>query len=105
MKGIVILMMVLFAISISGCAPPSGDDALINECKAACQAALDEGGNLSAGPCIIDPMSDAEWVCDIAHSPREAIDNLPENQCSAYRNGTAKHFIELTPDCGFIQAR
>ena len=35
------------------------------------------------------------YVVDIVHVPRSAEDNLPENQCEAYRNGTATHFIEL----------
>jgi len=43
------------------------------------------------------------WVCDVAHLPRQQVDNLPENQCSAYRRGQAKHFIEVTPECEFIR--
>jgi hypothetical protein len=36
-----------------------------------------------------------DWVVDVAHNPRQAIDNLPENQCADYREGKVKHFIEL----------
>ena len=37
------------------------------------------------------------WVADIAHDPREDIDDEPENQCQRYREGEASHFVELTP--------
>ena len=42
-------------------------------------------------------------VCDVAHSPREAVDDLPENQCADFREGRAHHFVEVTPDCRFIR--
>ncbi len=46
-----------------------------------------------------------DWVCDIAHSPRQSeIDDLPENQCSAYREGRAKHFVEVDMNCNLIRA-
>jgi hypothetical protein len=77
---------------------------LLQECIKACKEAKEKGVDLSNGPCLLDPMSNAEWVCDIAHWPREAIDNLRENQCNAWHNRTAKHFIELTPNCEFIRA-
>ena len=77
---------------------------LIEECQQACYKALNEGKDLSQGPCLLDPMSDSNWVCDIAHKPREAVDNERENQCDSWHNGSAKHFIELTPECEFITA-
>jgi hypothetical protein len=42
-------------------------------------------------------------VCDVAHEPREAADNLPANQCASYINGSANRFIEVTPECIFIR--
>ena len=61
---------------------------------------------LNTGPCIGDPLSDfTDWVCDIAHSPRIAeIDNLSDNQCSAYREGRANHFVEVDTNCNLIRA-
>jgi len=53
-----------------------------------------EGIDLSAGPCLTENLID-DWVADIAHNPRQTIDDLPENQCQNYRNGLTKHFVEL----------
>jgi outer membrane murein-binding lipoprotein Lpp len=52
-----------------------------------------EGADLSNGPCISDDLMD-DWVADVAHYPREDVDNLPENQCPSYGK-TASHFVEL----------
>lgn len=62
-----------------------------------------KGADLSAGPCLGIIMKD--WVADIAHSPREDIDNIPQNQCKAYISGKARHFIELSPEGEFIRAK
>lgn len=35
------------------------------------------------------------YAVDIVHIPRTAEDNLVENQCEEYRNGSVNHFIEL----------
>ncbi|MEM3572883.1 MAG: hypothetical protein QXJ62_01435 [Nitrososphaeria archaeon] len=58
------------------------------------------------GPCLSDNEPNwniEDWVCDIAHSPRQPIDDLPENQCQAYRNGSAHHFVELDTSCNLIK--
>jgi len=62
-----------------------------------------EGVDMSAGPCLSNEIIPG-WVLDVAHSPREPIDNQPENQCSAYREGKAKHFVELDPEGNLIKA-
>ncbi len=51
--------------------------------------------DLSLGPCLGQIAPD--WVLDIAHLPRQAIDNLPQNQCPDYLSGNAHHFVEMTP--------
>ena len=59
------------------------------------------------GPCLSDDNPNwniTDWVCDVAHSPRELIDNLPENQCSEFREGKAHHFVEVDPSCNLIRA-
>lgn len=98
-----VLLCLLIFIIAAGCKKTELETSLVNECKAACQDALAKGRNLGNGPCLLDPMSNSDWVCDIAHNPREAIDNLRENQCNAWHNGTSHHFIELTPECEFIK--
>lgn len=64
-------------------------------------SAKQTGADFSSGPClgIVAP----DWVLDIAHNPRQAIDDLPENRCPQFENGEVKHFIELEPDGKLIQ--
>ena len=64
--------------------------------------AKQQGLDLSSGPClgIIAP----DWVLDIAHSPRQSVDDKPENQCADFREGRTHHFIELDPDGKLIKA-
>ena len=74
-------------------------------CVNACQEAKDAGTNLNDGPCLLDPITEMPaWVCDVAHSPRADVDNIRANQCDAWHDGTASHFIEVDPDCEFIKA-
>ncbi len=63
-----------------------------------------KGRDLSTGPCLSDALL-PDWVVDIAHNPRLAVDDLPENQCQAYLEGRAKHFVELDPDGNLIRAK
>lgn len=72
-------------------------------CISKCMEELALGRNLSKGPCLLDPIPLApDWVCDVAHKPREEIDNLPENQCSSFLKGKATNFVEVNPECEFI---
>lgn len=61
-----------------------------------------EGVSFSNGPCLSNAVIPG-WVADIAHKPRIAADDKPENQCSAYRDGMAKHFVELDPNGNLIR--
>ena len=74
-----------------------------DSCVELCLQKANEGQNLSSGPCLTNEIA-PDLVCDVAHNPREAIDDLPENQCSAYRNGTAHHFVEVDENCNLIRA-
>jgi hypothetical protein len=60
------------------------------------QAQID-GVDLRNGPCLSNDLA-PDWVLDIAHNPRIAIDDQPENQCSAFAEGRAHHFVELDED-------
>lgn len=104
-----ILFVVFSIILVSGCIGQTEEKIHIEKikqaCIQACQRALQQGRNLNNGPCLLDPMPDyPEWVCDVAHEPRQAVDNLRENQCDAWHARTATHFIEVTPECEFIKA-
>lgn len=78
------------------------DEAFKNALNAYVKA-KQEGTDLSDGPClgIIAP----DWVLDIAHNPRQPVDDKEENQCPQYRSGQAKHFIELDPEGKLIRAK
>lgn len=74
------------------------------KCQDLCRVELTKGMDLSAGPCLGNPIAGIpQWVCDVAHNPRQAVDNQPEHQCSAFRAGTAKHFVEVDEQCGVMK--
>lgn len=53
------------------------------------------GYDFTNGPCLTNDLLPL-WVADIVHNPRDKeIDNLEKNQCQAYLEGRAKHFVEL----------
>lgn len=62
------------------------------------------GEDLSSGPCLSNALLPG-WVLDIAHRPRQSTDDLPENQCPAYLEGRAKHFVELDLEGKLIRAK
>lgn len=60
------------------------------------------GQDLEPGPClgVVVP----NWVADVAHEPRQPVDNLKENQCEQFINREAQHFVELDPQGNLIRA-
>lgn len=65
--------------------------------------AVNSHTNLSNGPCL--GKIDTDWVLDIAHIPRESVDDLPQNQCTEYRSGKVHHFVEMSPKGEIIVVR
>lgn len=61
------------------------------------------GIDFTNGPCLGNANND--WVVDIAHNPRQEIDDEPNNQCVDFLKNRAKHFIELDPDGNLIRAQ
>ena len=101
--------MILLVIIISCCTGSEDTEffkqAAIDACVDICNSFKDTQ-DLSDGPCIGNPIPEhSGWVCDVAHSPRQSVDDLPENQCSAFREQTSKHFVEVDLNCTLIQAR
>lgn len=78
-------------------------DAIVQHGQILLTERLNAGEDLSDGPCLDDNKTFSGWVIDIAHSPRIDADDDPKNQCSAYRNGKAKNFIELSASGDVIQ--
>ncbi len=60
--------------------------------------------DLSNGPCLSNALMPG-WVADIAHNPRQEVDNLPENQCSNFLEGQAQHFVELDLEGNLIRVK
>ena len=109
------VLVIFILIAFSGCiqlkkpeieTPFSGAENINNNptvlCIQLCQQKLAEGIDLSTGPCLSNNIT-TNWVCDVAHDPRQAIDNNPDNQCPAFLNGTAKHFVEVNTGCNLIR--
>ncbi len=113
MNKIVIAICFIFLIFAAGCISGNSkeetgtyDEASLlkaDSCVELCIQKLNEGRNLSSGSCLSNEI-EPDLVCDIAHNPREAVDDLPENQCSAYREGKAHHFVEVDENCSLIRA-
>lgn len=60
--------------------------------------------DLSNGPCLSNDLM-ANWVLDLVHRPRQEVDNKPENQCQAYLEGRAQHFVELDLAGNLVRVR
>lgn len=65
--------------------------------------AVAEKRDLSSGPCLGKIADD--WVLDIAHLPRQEVDDLPQNQCPDFAAGKAHHFVEMTREGEVIRAQ
>jgi hypothetical protein len=99
----------LIAAVLGAC---GGDEPSEDEGDRAVAAAMDayedarsSGVDLEAGPCIAEELPGlSDWVADVAHDPREDVDDEAENQCQRYRDGEASHFVELTPEGELIRA-
>ena len=63
-----------------------------------------DGVDFSKGPCLAEKLVEG-WAADIVHSPRQPVDDLPENQCQSYRAGKAFRLVELDPDGNVIRAQ
>lgn len=79
-------------------------DVAINQAKHVYSLAKDTGVDFSSGPCLSNALM-PDWVADIAHNPREVIDDDLQNQCSAFNNGSAKHFVELDLQGNLIRVK
>jgi hypothetical protein len=98
------VLVVAFALA-AGCRGGS-DDGERERAIAAAHVAYEQeaaaGTDFADGPCLGVVLDN--WVADVAHDPREEVDDRPENQCGAYRNGHIEHFVELSPQGILIRA-
>ena len=104
MRGPVLVLVLAFALA-AGCGGGS-DDGERERAIAAAHVAYEEaaaaGTDLADGPCLGVVLDN--WVADVAHDPRQKVDDRPENQCEAFRSGEAEHFVELDPEGELIRA-
>ena len=57
------------------------------------------------GPCLSNSTETLpDWVVDVAHVPRQAVDEQVTNQCSMYTDPKVKGFIEVDTECRVIRA-
>jgi hypothetical protein len=107
-----VLTAAFLALGTAGCggggssASQSDRDKAVAEAKAAFGEAQASGEDLSAGPCIAEQLPGLpDWAADVAHDPRQPVDDQPANQCASYRAGQTHHFVELTPSGQLIRAQ
>jgi hypothetical protein len=104
-----VAIAVVFAAFFAGCG--GGSDASQTEKDKAVDAAkfLYAGQtkrDLSSGPCLSESLPGlSDWAVDIAHDPRQPVDDQPANQCESFREGETHHFVELTPGGQLIRAQ
>ncbi len=100
-----LLFVLLIAIAaISGCVVSNGGagaSQASSACQDKCIELVSTKIDFSKGPCLDDNIA-PDWVCDMAHSPREAVDDDPANQCPSY-GITAHHFVEVAENCRIIR--
>ena len=103
-----ILLSLAAVALIAGCgdgADPDEREAAIDAATEAYDQARADGVDLETGPCIAETLPGLnDWVADVAHDPREDVDDDPANQCRRFRDGEASHFVELTPAGELIRA-
>lgn len=103
-----LLLLIFLIVLFSGCATEQNvgkATTIENECIKLCNSVKSKQ-NLTSGPCLSDTdinWNIEDWVCDVAHSPRQTVDDLPENQCLTFREGQAHHFIEVDTECKLIR--
>jgi hypothetical protein len=96
------LVAVIFLAACGGGPSESEKEAAVAAAERAYDEAVEQGVDMRNGPCLGVIMDN--WVADVSHDPRTDADDDPGNQCEAYREGEADHFVELDPDGNVIRA-
>ncbi len=104
------VLALVACVSIAGCggggAGQADRDRAVTAALQAYHEAKANGVDLRRGPCIAEQLpGQKDWVVDVAHDPRQGVDDDPANQCQWFRSGEAHHFVELTPEGKLIRAQ
>jgi hypothetical protein len=95
--------LVLVVVALAGCGGGAdADDETIRLAQQAYERAKARGVDMSRGPCL--GVIKEGWVADVAHDPRQDVDDDPANQCPEYRSGEVDHFVELDPAGEYIRS-
>lgn len=111
------IITISFSLLGAGCSKSASQTEVVNRatektsqtlaidiCRSTCASQKALGTDLTSGPCLSGEVVD-DWVCDVAHDPRQKIDDEAANQCQTYRAGQTHHFVEVDPDCELIRAQ
>ncbi len=79
-------------------------DTVVNQAKYLYRINQERGLDFSKGPCLSNALMPG-WVLDIVHNPRQPDDDLAQNQCAAFTEGKALHFVELDINGNLVRAR
>ena len=104
MRAALIIPVLLAVVAISGCAVSnnaSGASQASLLCRQQCVDISSSSMDFSRGPCINDNLMEG-WVCDMAHDPRESVDDIAANQCPSFGK-SASHFVEVSENCQVIR--
>jgi hypothetical protein len=110
MSPVIAGILVSVALALAGCGgndePSQGEKSqAVGQALVAFKQAQRSGTDLSSGPCISESLPGlSDWVADVAHDPRQDVDDDPDNQCQRYRDGEAHHFVELDEAGTLIRA-
>ena len=102
MRGPVLVLVLALAAGCGGGSDDGERERAIAAAHVAYEEAVAAGTDLADGPCLGVVLDN--WVADVAHDPRQEVDDRPENQCEAFRSGEAEHFVELDPEGELIRA-
>jgi len=105
-----VLISVTFGLSACGSSgsqvSQSDRDRAVDEAQVAFRNFIATGAPLELGPCVAESLPGLhDWVVDIAHAPRQPVDDEPANQCQRYRSGQAHHFVELDEHGELLRAQ
>ena len=82
----------------------ASEDLAVARCRELWQQKFSLCEDMSAGPCLSQEIVD-DWACDVAHDPRQAVDDQAANQCQSFSNGEVSHFVELDQSGNLIKAQ
>lgn len=100
-----VVIITSLAILLSDSGPSENEiDSAVSKAKHIYSEMKAQGVDFSSGPCLSNALK-PDWVLDIVHNPRLPADDLSENMCPAYKEGRAKHFVELDTEGNLIRAR